>query len=479
MSPERDRSPQSRRRFLAVVGVAGIAGCSASTDQNGPTDDQSTATTNDRVSTSTGTGTAGKRGSTDDPTTTRPSVEDRYDLTVTHKGIDGDADWTTQTATPPDLETEVLVENLEIPWDVSFAPDGTLLLTERVGRVRAFDGDRLRTVAEPAEAIDAGSVPPGSEEMPWWVEGGEGGTLGIAVHPEYPDPPVVYVYHTTRIDGTRLNRVSAYDRAAENPGQTGTPIVDGIPADSVHNGGRITFGPENYLWITCGEAAESEKAQDPSTLHGTVLRVTPTGDPAPDNPDLGADADPRIYTYGHRNPQGIVFTPDGTPVVSEHGPGGRDELNRLVAGANYGWPDVRLREAYPDSSVHPPLTNTGGDTWAPTGATFYTGDGLAGLHNRLLIGGLWSQQVTVATLTPPEGTLPPVADGTRFDGEYTDDAYTVTTHTVLKDELGRIRRVAQGPDGDLYVLTSNRDGRAQDPFPRERDDVLVRLTTSE
>jgi glucose/arabinose dehydrogenase len=437
----------TRRHALAVLGAAGVAGC-ASTD--------------------------------DGPATTAPLGE-RYDLSLSHDLAEWgglDRDWTAPATAPATetFETEVLVENLEVPWDLSFAGDGTVFISERVGRIKAFDGEEARVVAQPDDAIDAGSIEPGGDHDSWWVEGGEGGTLGVAAHPNYPEPPLVYVYYTAETDDGKRNRVVAFDPTAENPTDTRETIVENIPADGIHNGGRLEFGPRNYLWISCGDAGEPAKAQDPSTLHGTILRVRPDGEPAPDNPEIGEDADRRVYTYGHRNPQGIVWLLDGTPVASEHGPDGRDELSRLEAGANYGWPEVRRREEYPGSDVHKPLANSGPPSWAPTGSLFYTGESVPSLTNRMLVGGLYSQQLLVATVTPPDGELPPVGDGTRHDSEWADDAYTVTTHTALKDELGRIRHVEQGPDGDIYLITSNRDGRAADPFPTERDDVLVRLT---
>lgn len=443
----------SRRRLLTVVGAAGLAGCSTSEGQ--PATRQ----------TSTRTTTAAPSTRTPDP------LSDSYDVAVDHDW-DGGREWTPPTAAPPvdSLDTAVLVENLEIPWDISFAPDGTMFLTERVGRIRAFDGEAMRVVAEPDDVVDAGSVDPGGSNEGWWVEGGEGGTLGLAVHPTYPEPPLVYVYYTVETDAGKHNQVVAFD--ADTGQRAGTVVAD-IPGDAVHNGGRITFGPANYLWVTCGDAGRSREAQDPGTLNGTVLRLTPRGEPAPDNPGL---ADPRVYTYGHRNPQGIVFLPDGTPIVAEHGPNGRDELNRLEAGANYGWPEVRRRADYPGSSSHRPLANSGDSSWAPTGAQFYTGDAIPGLQNHLLVSGLWSQQLLVAALTPAGEALPGMVGGTRYDQAWTDDAYTVTTHSALEGDLGRIRHVEQGPEGELYLITSNRDGRAKDPFPTERDDVLVRLT---
>jgi len=449
MADEGGQRYWTRRRTIAVLAAASLGGCMTSTGGNS--------------------------------TPTATPFDERYDLAVDHDSAAWDRrdpDWTAPASAPAveTLETEVLVENLEIPWDLSFAGDGTLFVSERVGRVKAVDGEEVRVVAEPVEAIDAEAIAPGEDHESWWVEGGEGGTLGVAAHPNYPEPSLVYVYYTADTDEGKRNRVVAFDPTADSPSEGVGTIAEDIPADGIHNGGRLEFGPENYLWITCGDAGESAKAQDPSTLHGTVLRVKPNGDPAPGNPDLGAEADPRIYTYGHRNPQGIVWLPDGTPLVTEHGPDGRDEINRLEPGANYGWPEVRRREAYPGSDVHRPLANSGPPSWAPTGALFYTGDAVSTLTNRLLVGGLFSQQLLVATVTPPGDDLPPVGDGTRHEGAWTDDADTVTTNTALKNELGRIRHVEQGPEGEIYLVTSNRDGRAKDPFPTERDDVLVRLT---
>ncbi|PSQ05718.1 glucose dehydrogenase [Halobacteriales archaeon QS_6_71_20] len=379
----------------------------------------------------------------------------------------------------------VLVENLEVPWDVSVAGNGDLFVTERVGRVSRFsDGDR-DTVFAPADAIDAGSVDSEPQEMQWWVDGGEGGTLGVAAHPDYPDVSVLYVYYTATVDdGERVNRVSRFDLSADDPAATERVVVEDMPANSYHNGGRLAFGPRGYLWVTTGDAGEDALSADPGALPGSVLRVTANGEPAPDNPAVEG-GDPRVYSYGHRNPQGLVWLPDGTPVVNEHGPSGRDEVNRLVPGGNYGWPDVRTAEEYgalaEDSDVRRPLVNTGGGTtWAPTGSLFYTGDAMPSWSNRMVIGGLRSQQLIVVTLSPPEADRPPLGeDGRRFDADWLDDGYTATAHPMLTDELGRVRHVEQGVDGELYAITSNRDGRSSEAFPKENHDVLVRLDPGE
>ncbi len=393
--------------------------------------------------------------------------------------------WSPPTDAPTtDVDVNVLVEGLENPWDVSVAPNGDVFISERVGRITRFTAGEIEDVLAPESAIDAEAVSPGSDERPWWVQGGEGGVLGVALHPEYPDDSSVYVYYTAAVSDARVNRVSRFDISASDPATTETILIDDIPGFRVHNGGRIEFGPDGYLWATTGTAAfdndeESERATDPGSLAGAVLRITAEGDPAPGNPDIGDEADPRVYTYGHRNPQGIVWLPDGSVLVNEHGGTGYDEINRLVAGAYYGWPNKpRTRKKYVDADdVHPPLVNSGKNTWAPSGSVFYTGDDVPSWSNRMLIGGLLSQQVLIATITPPGGQLPPVGEeGRRFDDEWLDDAYVVTTHPVLKNELGRVRHLEQGPTGELYAITSNRDGRAQAPFPRDRDDVFVQIT---
>ena len=441
---EHGGQPLTRRQLLATTGMAIVAGC---------IDDEETA-----------------------------PVSDDYD----HPMPGADPDWEPASGSPlaADVQAETLVENLEIPWDLAFTPNGNLFLTERTGTILRFDSGDLTEITRPADAIDAGAVEPGNDDRPWWVEGGEGGTLGIATHPEFPDERYVYVYYTADGDDPQ-NRVVRYDVESSEPGTTEEVIVDDIPANldpGVHNGGRIAFGPDDNLWICTGDAHEPERARDLDSLAGKVLRVAPDGRPLESNPDL--DGDPRIFTFGHRNPQGIGWLPDGVPVVSEHGPNTRDELQILRPGEDYGWDDARGGPAdeewgsYTDHpEVVPPVVSTE-MTWAPTGLTFYTGDGVPDWHNRFIVAGLISQSLFVVTLAPPGVELPPTAanGAQRYDAEWLDDAYTATAHRVLRHELGRVRCVTQGPDGGLYAITSNRDGRASDPFPRERDDVLVRLT---
>jgi len=386
-----------------------------------------------------------------------------------------DAEWQAPTGAPPGgYGVTTLAENLAIPWDLSFAPTGELFLTERTGRLLRFEAGRGESVAAPEWVIDAGVIDPGSDESAWRLEGGEGGLLGTAVHPSYPDPPLVYLYYTTETDERRENRVVAVD---VEDGRSWN-VVTGIPADVYHNGGRIEFGPANYLWVTTGDAdpgiENPDRIADPGNLAGAVLRVAPDGTPPSDTPAIDG-GDPRVYTYGHRNPQGVAWLPDATPLAAEHGPNGGDEVNVLRPGADYGWPRVRHADGfdgYAGTDYRPPVATS--DHWAPAGCLFYTGSAVPSLRNRLLVGCLHGQRV-VATTLYERGRRVPTDHDRLHDWDWADREYDAGTDSLLVDEIGRIRHLEQGPDGGLYAVTSNRDGRAREGFPTDRDDRLVRI----
>jgi glucose/arabinose dehydrogenase len=374
--------------------------------------------------------------------------------------------WKPAPGSPLDatVTAEVLVEGLAIPWDAAFADSGTIYLSERDGRILRVSGDG----GDPTEVL----TPEGVHTV------ANAGSLGLAFHPE--EANLLYHYYTTKRGGERVNRVVRYDVGAAAPGETAEVIVGGIPGGVIHNGGAIAFGPDGDLWIPTGDGKTGKRAQQMDSLAGKVLRVTPEGEPAAESPRIDG-ADPRIYTAGHRNPQGLSWLPDGRAVLSEHGPTGRDEVNLLTPGGNYGWPAARDREAYAGTDFERPAVNTGADeTWAPSGSIFYTGEAIPEWRNRFLAPGLRSQRLNIVTLTPTERSdLPPTDDAARrYDGEWLDDAYAATAHRTLEDDLGRIRRIVQGPDGGVFALTSNRDGRASGRFPRDRDDVLARLVSS-
>lgn len=383
-------------------------------------------------------------------------------------------EWEPPTDAPTrSIDPEPLVTNLEVPWDAAFAPTGELYVTERAGRLSRFDADAVLD----GDAVDATEL--ADEDRQRWP--GQS-AMGVAVHPAYPDPASVYVYYN--VDGE--NRVDRFDARADDPRDTRETLVEGIEGDHTI-GGRTAFGPGGDLWITVG-TAEGDPARNPSTLGGSVLRVTTEGDPSPENPTTedGDGADPRVFAYGHRNPQGLAWLPDGTALCTDHGPDGRDEVNRLRPGGNYGWPAVRggpddeEYESYADrEEYHPPLVNTGPDeTWAPAGCVFYEDDAIPSWRNRLLVATLHGRSLAVVTLAPPDADQPPLeGDARRYDADWLDGAFTATVHRVLADELGRLRHVARAPDGSVIAFTSNRDGAPgeDEPFPRDRDDAIVRL----
>lgn len=450
--------PYSRRRVLTSVGAAAsitVAGCAG--------------------------------GSGAGPSEPQESVDSSYDLSVSHdiESWDGyDPDWHPPETAPTEatFKTETIVENLEIPWDVAFGSDGDVFLSERVGRISRYEAGDLKSATELDGIIDHASSFDG-EGSDWWGGGSEGGLLGIALHPNYPTVPVLYAFYTYRAgDETYRNRLVYYDI---DDGYEETVVIDDIPGHRIiHNGARLAFGPRNYLWLTTGDADLTDRARDPGSLVGKVLRLEPDGTPPADNPGLD---DPRVYSYGHRNPQGISWLPDGTAVATEHGPASRDEINVLEAGENHGWPSARGApgdgnyDAYADNDdVAAPLVHTGEETWAPSGCVFYTGDAVPALRNRLLAAGLASQRLNVVSVY---GSTAPDIGGKRHDQGWLGSPFEAVSHGILEHDLGRVRHVEQGPDGGLYALTSNRDGRSdrptEDAFPRPGDDRLVRIVQSD
>jgi glucose/arabinose dehydrogenase len=326
----------------------------------------------------------------------------------------------------------VYARGLEIPWAIAFAPDGRAFVSERPGRIRVLRPGRLDPT--PAATLPVAHV-------------GEGGLLGLALHPEFAAQPFVYVYYTYQQNGLR-NRI---ERLREQGGRLvrDRVILDDIPGAGIHNGGRILFGPDGMLYIGTGDAAQRALAQDLRSLAGKILRLTPDGGIPADNPFPGSP----VYSLGHRNGQGLAWHPrTGRLYASEHGPSGEmgrahDEVNLIRPGANYGWPEVLCgtrRPGFVDA-----LACSGDETWAPSGATFVTRGTWRG---RLLVANLRGAHLRMFTLNE---------DGTRAERQ-----------ERLLEGFGRLRDVVEGPDGALYVLTSNRDGRGR---PTAEDDRILRL----
>ncbi|MFC6837505.1 PQQ-dependent sugar dehydrogenase [Halomarina ordinaria] len=338
-------------------------------------------------------------------------------------GDDGASDGDGPRDATRSATAESVVEDLEVPWGMAFR-DETLYLTERPGRVvRVGDGGS----AVGADLTDSTAAR------------GEGGLLGLAFHPD--DPDVAFTYQTTDAGGESTNRVLRHDPTDDWSFET---VLDGIPAGQIHDGGRLLVRPEeDALYATAGDAGDAETAQDPSTLAGSVLRLTLDGDPHPDNPGGSA-----VFSYGHRNPQGLAVR-DGVLYATEHGPDTDDEVNRLVAGENYGWPAV-TGESDDEAYVDPLVSYT--PTIAPGGAAFYPDDGpVEAWRGDLLFGTLVGEHLHRVRIR--DGAVE--ADERLFEGGF-----------------GRLRTTLVGPDGHLYAATSNRDGRGD---PRAGDDRVLRL----
>lgn len=334
----------------------------------------------------------------------------------------------TQSVDTSDVPLQtVLAENFDTPWGIAILPDQTMLVTERSGRVTRLP---LNGQSDPVEA----AIISGVKEL------GEGGLLGITVHPQYETNKFVYLYYTySSIGNDTLNRVIRMT-------DTGTAltdetlIVDRIPGAANHNGGRIKFGPDGLLYIGTGDAQNPTQAQVTTTLGGKILRVTDEGKAAPGNP-FGN----QVYSYGHRNVQGLAFDASGALWATEHGrsgvASGLDEVNRIESGKNYGWPDSE-GDTVKSGTVGPAAQSTASVTWAPSGAAF--------VGNSMFFSGLRGQSLYEAVI---------------------QNGSVVQVKEHFKGELGRIREVV-AQDGLLYITTSNRDGRG---IPRTGDDKVIRV----
>jgi len=322
----------------------------------------------------------------------------------------------------------VIAQHLDTPWSLAFMPDGSILVSERKGSIKK--------VSKEGAVSLVGNI--ACNEM------GEGGLLGIALQPGFDpdnqDKNDIYVYCTIKTSGTKsVNQVDRYDYPELGGYQL---VVNNIPGSSNHDGGRIKFGPDGYLYIGTGDAENPSQAQDTNSLAGKILRVNPysTNEPAPGNPFNNL-----VYSYGHRNVQGLTWDKDGQLWATEHGPSGLqsccDEVNKIELGKNYGWPTIQ--DTQTKEGMLTPKKSSGKDTWAPSGMAY--------LNGALYFAGLRGQALYKVTL----------------QGNSITDF-----KTYLKGEYGRLRDVVVGPDGMLYLTTSNQDGRGT---PKEGDDKIIRV----
>jgi glucose/arabinose dehydrogenase len=322
------------------------------------------------------------------------------------------------------VEVSTLATNLEVPWSFAFLPDDDALVTER-------DSGRLLRVSSSGDIREIQTLPEGGS--------GEGGLLGVAVSPDYEEDHYVYAYYTTERD----NRVVRF-RIGEKP----EAILTGIPVNSYHDGGRIKFGPDGMLYVTTGDAGDPENSQDRSSLGGKILRIEPDGSIPPDNP---FPANP-VYSFGHRNVEGLAWDADGQLYASEFGQNTWDEVNRIEAGENYGWSEVEGKGGEDEGYVDP-ITVWPTSEASPSGAEIMVDGAIPQWEGDLFVTALRGERL--------------------WHLELNGRGEIIERQKLLYGEVGRVRDVAQAPDGSLWVSTSNQDSYGN-PVS-EQDDRIFRL----
>jgi len=333
------------------------------------------------------------------------------------------------------IEVQTVAENLKVPWAIAFAPDGRIFFTERGGELRVIENGFLNPI--PIKLLQVGKV--------------EGGLLGVALDPDFENNHHLYLYYTYN-DSPIFNKVVRFTES-ENQLSDEVILLDKIPGAVYHDGGRLRFAPDGTLHITTGDATNAVLAQDINSLAGKILRINSDGSIPDDNPFENSP----VYSYGHRNPQGLDWHPESaTLVISEHGPSGErgfahDEVNVILAGQNYGWPNV-IGDETGEGFVNP-IIHTGDDTWAPSGASFYSSHNIEDWYGKYLIATLRGNHLRILDLD-------------------LENNQVVSSKALLAGEFGRLRDASMGPDGNLYLLTSNQDGRGS---PAPNDDRILRI----
>ena len=331
------------------------------------------------------------------------------------------------------VKVEEVANGLEVPWGLAFLSNGDVLVTERPGRVRLIRSGAL--LPTPVVSVNVSSQ-------------AESGLLGIALHPDFATNRFFYVYETVDVGGSPANRVERFKLAADGLTAASDKVVfEGASAATYHDGGRIKFGPDGMLYVGVGDAREPDRAQNKASPNGKLLRLTADGAIPADNPTSGNPA----FLLGVRNTQGFDWLDDKTLVVSDHGPSGdtsrsgHDELNIARAGDNLGWPTIYSCETSA-GFVTPRLTFN--EAAPPGGLAVYRGDGIPEWKGSVLMGILGSTHLHRVVL---------------------DAANKVASHEVyFNGTLGRIREVIVSPSGELFITTSNCDGRGNCPATKDR-----------
>ena len=339
------------------------------------------------------------------------------------------------------FKVETVAGGLEVPWSIVWAPDGRMIVTERVGRVRVVENGTLR----PQPLYVVNDVEPT----------GESGLMSVALHPQFSTNRFIYLSYAYRSSTGIEVRVIRL-RETPNGLEDRTVIIERIPAARFHAGCRIQFGSDGKLYITTGDATDRELAQQLDSLAGKTLRLNDDGSVPGDNPFVGqSNVRTEIWSIGHRNAQGLDWQPETNLMFqTEHGPsgfdgpGGGDEVNIVEKGKNYGWPEIHHTQTR--AGLESPLLEYT-PACAPASGMFYRGSVFPQFKNNFFFGCLVGERIVRVVL-----------DGRRV----------ISQEDLLSKKYGRIRDVAEGPDGFLYLSTSNRDGRGD---PAGNDDRVLRL----
>ena len=347
----------------------------------------------------------------------------------------------------PKMRVETVATNLEIVWSIVFAPDNRMFFTERPGRVRVIENGKL--IAAPFFTVPDVEL------------SGESGLMGMVLHPNFAENHFVYLaYAYQNSDKNQTVRVARY-RATDKTLVEPKTIIEAIPASRYHSGTRLKFGPDGKLYITTGDATKQSRAQQLSSINGKTLRLNDDGTIPNDNPFVNdKNARPEIWTYGHRNAQGMDFQPEsGLMFQTEHGPSiidgvslfkrtGGDEVNVVERGKNYGW--AKISHNMTRAGMETPIVEYS-PAIAPASGMFYRGNLFPELKNNFLFGALKGEMIVRLVL-----------DGRRI----------ISQDKLFEKTYGRIREIAEAPDGSIYFSTSNRDGRGE---PTKEDDRILRI----
>ena len=336
-------------------------------------------------------------------------------------------------AAQPSITATTVQSGLSVPWDVGFTPRARMLVTERGGTLRVYAGGWWH-----APLLATFTIPDVHAE-------GEAGLLGLAVDVDYSSNRFIYLCASRDVGGEWVNQVLRY-RFVNMQLTDQRVILSDMVAATIHNGCALEMSDDGRLWISMGDAGVGLRAQDPDSYNGKILRVTRSGHVPPDNPILaGASGRSAVYSMGHRNPQGIAIRPsDGAVFAVEHGPSLDDEINRIVAGGNYGWPCFTgASNPFSDNAIcgdasgyEEPIWSSGAPTLATSGGAFRTGSRWKGWNGKLFVASLKQSDLRRFSVNDA-GTLAEQR-GVMFDGRW-----------------GRLRAVVRGRNGTLYLTTSN------------------------